>query len=63
MGLIAVEPLRIGDQVRQPGYKLTAEDMKGRNISAMKRHGHVKWVDDEPQPRARARRDSSAGEE
>ena len=54
MGIIAVVPLRIGDKVVSPGYELTPEDMVGRNVDMMKRHDHVKWVDD-PAPRRRGR--------
>lgn len=56
MGLIAVEPLRIGDRVVPPGYELTEEDMKGRNIPAMKRHGQVRYVDDNAPRRRRSGR-------
>lgn len=53
MPLIITEPLRIGDEIRQPGYELTDEDMVGRNIGAMKRQGQVKWVDAAPSGRRR----------
>lgn len=50
MGLITTEPVKIGEDVRQPGYELTPEDMEGRNISMMKRQGVVKFVEDRRGP-------------
>lgn len=45
MPLIATQPIRIGSRLVDPGYELTADDLKGRNVDLMKRHGHVAWVD------------------
>ena len=57
MPLIITEPIKIGEEKRQPGYVLTEEDMVGRNIGALKRRGIVKWVDDAPAaPRSKSRR-------
>lgn len=55
MPLIITEPCKIGDKVRDPGYELTKEDMVGRNIGAMKRHGQVKWIDGPSGGRGRRR--------
>lgn len=59
MGLVATEPLRIGDRIVQPGEELKGDDLKGRNIGMMKRHGQLVY---EPNKTRRPRRDESDGE-
>lgn len=56
MGLIVTSRVKIGEEFRNPGYRLTEEDMVGRNVEAMKRHGHVKFVDDDELDRSATRR-------
>jgi hypothetical protein len=58
MGLIATSRIKIDGSFRQPGYRLTEDDLAGRNVDAMKRHGQVKYVDDDEYdaPKRRGRR-------
>ena len=38
---VALQTLRIGERWVSPGEELTAEDMRGRNVSQMLLHGQV----------------------
>ena len=60
MGIIVVEPIKIGDEVRQPGYRLTENDMKGRNLGSMRRQGVIKHVDDDELAKSAAPKRSRA---
>ena len=39
--IVAAQPLRVGDRVVPTGYVFSDEELKGRNVSAMKRRDEV----------------------
>ena len=62
MGWKVIKPVKIGDEVRNSGYVLTDEDMRGRNVSLMERHKHIAYVDDERSGERPRRRRTPDGE-
>lgn len=63
MPLVATQPLRLGNRICEPGYELTPDDLRGRNVDLMKRHGHVTWVAEDEKPTPRRRQPRSQDDE
>lgn len=56
MGLVATQPLKVGDRVVDPGYEFTREDMQGRNMDMLVRQGKAHYeANTESAPRKRGR--------
>ena len=41
---VALQHLRIGDEMVEPGAKLTPADLKGRDLGSMLRHSQIQQV-------------------
>lgn len=59
---VALRHVRIGEELREPGRFLSAEELTGRNVASMLRHGEIQQIiepDDPPRARRRQKRDGT----
>jgi hypothetical protein len=53
---VALRHIQLGDELREPGQLVTADELKGRNIGSMIRHGQLQQAIEPTKPKAASSR-------